>query len=159
MNHRKAAVLIATLKITMPDDFTQKIQRLADTTDSIIEKALEAGAEIVLTKVRANLAGAIGSGTKYPSQSTGELLGSLGVTPVKQDNVGALNLKVGFNEPRRKQTKAKGKRSYKKATNAMVASVLEHGRHGQPRGIRFLNVRKMGAQGRKRRYTAAPCRR
>lgn len=39
---------------------------------------------------------------------------------------------IGFNEPRREQNAAKGKRSYKVRTNAMIANVLEYGRHGQP---------------------------
>lgn len=41
-------------------------------------------------------------------------------------------VKVGFNEPRRKQSAAKGKRSYYFASNAMIANVLEYGKSGQP---------------------------
>jgi len=116
----------------MPDDFLNKITRLADKTDEVIEKALEAGGEIAYTAVLGNLHGAIGSNTIRDSQSTGELIGSLGVSPVKISNSGISNVKVGFNEPRRQQNKAKGKRSYQIRTNAMIANVLEHGRHGQP---------------------------
>ena len=123
---------MAVLTVKMPDDFTNKVSRLAEMTDTVIERALEAGSKIVLSQVKGNLSAAIGSGTKYPSESTGELLGSLGVSPVKVDNSGVSNLKVGFNEPRRNQGGGKGKRSYKVRTNAMVANVLEHGRHNQP---------------------------
>jgi hypothetical protein len=41
-------------------------------------------------------------------------------------------VKIGFNEPRRRQYAAKGKRSYYTITNAMIANVIEHGKHGQP---------------------------
>ena len=50
-----------------------KVSRLADKTDEILPKVLEAGAEIVEDKVRSNLQAVIGSGTKYESRdgSTG----------------------------------------------------------------------------------------
>ena len=65
----------------MPDDFLMKVSRLADKTDEILPKVLEAGAEVVEDKVRSNLQAVIGSGTKYESRSTGELLRSLGTSP------------------------------------------------------------------------------
>ena len=65
-----------------------KVSRLADKTDEILPKVLEAGAEIVEDKVRSNLQAVIGSGTKYDSRSTGELLRSLGTSPALQDRDG-----------------------------------------------------------------------
>lgn len=109
----------ATMK--MPEDFLLKLSTLGDKTDSIIESCLEAGSEVVLSKVKSNLESVIGSGTKYPSKSTGELVSSLGVTPAKVDNKGTHNVKIGFAEPR-----ADGK------SNAMLANIIEHGKHGQP---------------------------
>lgn len=123
---------MAKAELKMPEDFLLKLSKLSDKTDGIIESCLEAGSEVVLSKVKSNLQSIIGSGTKYPSVSTGELVSSLGVTPTKIDNKGIHNVKVGFNEPRRKQYKAKGKRSYNEITNAMIANVIEHGKHGQP---------------------------
>ena len=82
--------------------------------------------------MRGNMRAVIGSGTKYPSESTGELEASLGVTPAKVDRKGTHNVKIGFNEPRRKQYRAKGKRSYYAITNAMIANVIENGKHNQP---------------------------
>ena len=38
----------------MPEDFLMKVSRLADKTDEILPKVLEAGAEIVEDKVRSN---------------------------------------------------------------------------------------------------------
>ena len=68
----------------MPEDFLMKVSRLADKTDEIIPKVQEAGAEVVEDKVRSNLQSVIGSGTKYDSSSTGELLRSLGTSPALQ---------------------------------------------------------------------------
>ena len=119
-------------EIKMPDDFLLKVSRLGDQTDAIVTKALEAGGKIVLDKVRGNLRSVVGKGTKLPSRSTGELVDSLGLSPVKVNRQGGHDIKVGFNEPRRKQSAARGKRSYYSATNAMIANVLEHGKHGQP---------------------------
>ena len=109
----------ATMK--MPEEFLLKLSNLGDKTHSIIESCLEAGAEVVLSKAKSNLESVIGSGTKYPSEATGELVSSLGVTPAKVDNKGIHNVKIGFAEPR-----ADGK------SNAMIANIIEHGKHGQP---------------------------
>lgn len=123
---------MAKVDVKMPEEFLLKVSRLADKTDEIVEKALEAGGEVVLAKVKSNLHSVIGKGTKYKSKSTGELALSLGVSPVKVDRNGVHNLKIGFNEPRRRQYAAKGKRSYYTITNAMIANTIEYGRHGQP---------------------------
>jgi len=123
---------MAKVQLKMPDDFERRLTLLGQREDEIAERVLKAGAEVVLPKVKSCLSASIGRGTKTESRSTGELLASLGVSPMKQDRDGNNNVHVGFNEPRRKQYAAKGKRSYKQATNAMVANVLEYGRHGQP---------------------------
>ena len=103
----------------MPEDFLMKVSRLADKTDEILPKVLEAGAEGVESKVRSNLQAAIGSGTKEPSRSTGQLLSALGTSPALQDRNG--DVKVGFSEPRTDGD-----------SNAKIASVLEYGKSGQP---------------------------
>ena len=123
---------MAKVEVKMPEDFLLKFSKLGEKTDEIVESCLEVGSEVVLSKVRSNLSSVIGGGTKYPSESTGELEASLGVTPIKVDNKGVHNVKIGFNEPRRRQYAAKGKRSYYTITNAMIANVIEHGKHGQP---------------------------
>lgn len=124
---------MARAEIKMPEEFLLQLSRLGDQTDVVIPKVLEAGGEIVLAKVKGNLSAVIGHGTKSKSRSTGELLNSLGLSPAKQKRDGSgWDVKVGFNEPRRHQNTAKGKRSYHARTNAMVANVIEHGKHGQP---------------------------
>ena len=76
---------MAKVQMKMPEDFLMKVSRLADKTDEIIPKVLEAGAEVVEDKVRSNLQSVIGSGTKYDSRSTGELLRSLGTSPASRN--------------------------------------------------------------------------
>lgn len=105
----------------MPDDFLMKVSKLADRTDEILPKVLEAGAEVVESKVRSNLSAAIGKNTKLPSRSTGQLLSSLGTSPVLQDKNGDFNVKVGFSEPRSDGD-----------SNAKIATILEYGKSGQP---------------------------
>ena len=118
--------------ITFDDDFSKKLAALGSHTDEILEKAMSAGAEAALPIVRAELQSAIGGDTKVQSRSTGELVDSLGISPVMVNNNGITNVKIGFSEPRRHQYAAKKKRSYYTVTNAMIANVLEYGKHGQP---------------------------
>lgn len=112
---------MAKVNMHLPDDFLLKVSKLADKTDEIIPKVLEAGGEVVEAKVMSNLQTVIGSGIKEESRSTGELVSSLGITSAKQDKDGNFNIKVGFAEPR-----SDGK------SNAMIAGVLEYGKSGQP---------------------------
>jgi hypothetical protein len=69
----------------------------------------------VLAKVKSGLQSVLSG------DSTGELERALGVSPAKLDRNGNYNIKIGFAEPR-----ADGK------SNAMIANVLEYGKHGQP---------------------------
>lgn len=113
---------MAKVEMKMPEDFLLRLSKLADKTDAIIPKVLEAGGEVVLAKVKGNLSSAVGRGTKEPSRSTGELERALGLSPAKQKRDGSgWDVKVGFAEPR-----SDG------GSNAKIANVLEYGRHGQP---------------------------
>jgi HK97 gp10 family phage protein len=112
---------MAKVNIKMPEEFLSKVSRLANQTDVILPKVLEAGGEMVLNKVKGNLNKVVGSETKYSSRSTGELLASLGLSDAKQDRDGNFNVKVGFAEPR-----SDGE------SNAKIASIIEYGKHGQP---------------------------
>ena len=98
-----------------------KISQLGSNFDAVAESVLEAGGEVVLAKVKSNLAGVVGSGTKYDSRSTGELERSLGLSPAKLNRDGNHDIKVGFAEPR-----SDG------GSNAKIANILEYGKHGQP---------------------------
>ena len=112
---------MAKVDIKMPEEFLQKISRLGSEFDVVAESVLEAGGEVVLQKVQSNLSSVVGAGTKYESRSTGELVRSLGLSPAKLDKNGNHNVKIGFIEPR-----GDGK------SNAMIANILEYGKHGQP---------------------------
>lgn len=112
---------MATMKAKLPDELVAKLTRLGNKTDEVCEKALKAGAEVVEKAVASSLTDVIGKDTKYKSRSTGELQKALGVTPVKLDKNGEYNIKIGFSEPR-----SDGK------SNAIIANVLEFGKHGQP---------------------------
>ena len=98
-----------------------KVSTLAERTDEIIPKVLEVGGEVVKAKVKSNLQTSIGSDTKLPSRSTGELVDALGVSPAGIDRKGNYDVKVGFDEPR-----SDGE------SNAKIANILEYGKSGQP---------------------------
>ena len=112
---------MAKATMRMPDDFQKKLSKLGEKTDEIVSKVLESGGEVVLDKVKKNLKGVIGSGTKEKSRSTGELISSLGLSPTKLDRNGNYNVKIGFSEPRSDGD-----------SNAKIANILEYGKSGQP---------------------------
>lgn len=111
---------MAKVAFKIPEEFLLQLSKLESRTDEIIPKVLEVGGEVVANKVKSNLQAMIGNGIKEESRSTGQLISALGVTTAKQDKEGNYNVKVGFSEPRRD-----GK------SNAMIAGVLEYGKHGQ----------------------------
>ena len=112
---------MAKVDIKMPEEFLQKLSRLGSDFDEVAESVLEAGGEVVLSRVKGNLAGVVGQGTKYDSRSTGELEASLGLSPAKLNWDGNHDVKIGFVEPRKDG-----------GSNAKLANILEYGRHGQP---------------------------
>ena len=52
---------MATLKVKLPDDLMAGLERLSKQADAVVEKTLEAGAEMVEDKVRSNLKNVIGT--------------------------------------------------------------------------------------------------
>ena len=112
---------MAKVKVEMPEEFLRKLSLLGSKTDEIAGRVLEAGGEVVLSKVRSNLSSVIGSGTKYDSRSTGELARSLGLSPAKVNRDGNHDIKIGFAEPRSDGD-----------SNAKIANILEYGKSGQP---------------------------
>ncbi|MBP3479529.1 MAG: HK97 gp10 family phage protein [Oscillospiraceae bacterium] len=111
---------MAKADINFPDAFLEQLSRLGNQFDSVAESVLEAGGEVVLAKAQRNLATVVGTGTKYDSRSTGELVDSLGLSPVKLNKSGNHDIKVGFSEPRSDGS-----------SNAKIANILEYGKHGQ----------------------------
>ena len=125
---------MAKVDIKMPDEFLEKLSKLGAQTDEISERVLEAGGEVVLAKIRSNLASVVGKDTKVDSRSTGELERSLGMSKARVDRNGNHNIKIGFAEPR-----SDG------GSNAKIANILEYGRHGQP-AKPFLKPAKSAAK-------------
>ena len=111
---------MAKVKIEMPTQLLDQLAGIGNALDAAIPKALEAGGKVVLEKMKSNLRAVIGRGTKVKSRSTGKLAASLGVSPAKLDREGNLDVKVGFSEGR------------SNVSNAMLANLLEYGKHGQP---------------------------
>lgn len=120
---------MARAEYRLPDDFLDAIARLGERTDEIVPRVLEAGGQVVLEHVQRNLHSALSG------ESTGELERSLGLSPAKIDRDGNWNAKVGFDEPR-----SDGQ------SNAMLANVLEFGKHNQPPRP-FLKPAKSAARG------------
>ena len=112
---------MAKAEVKLPEELLNKLSRLGQNTDVVAEKVLRAGGKIVLDKVRDNLESVIGSDTKRKSRSTGELLSSLGLSPVLVNRNGNHDVKIGFAEPR-----SDGE------SNAKLANILEYGKSGQP---------------------------
>ena len=112
---------MARAEVKLPEELLTKLSRLGQDTDAVAEKVLRAGGKIVLDKVRDNLESVIGSDTKRKSRSTGELLSSLGLSPVLVNRNGNHDIKIGFAEPR-----SDGE------SNAKIANILEYGKSGQP---------------------------
>ena len=111
---------MAKISIRMPTAFMDQLAKASEKTDTAIPKALEAGGKVVFDKMKSNLSSAIGRNTKNKSRSTGKLLAALGVSPVKVNDGGNYDVKVGFAEGRGD------------ANNAMLANLLEYGKSGQP---------------------------
>ena len=113
---RRERELMARREIKLPDDLEKRLSHLADKTDEIIPKVLEAGGEVVLAKVRGILQSVLSP------NATGELENSLGLSPAKQKRDGSgWDVKIGFKEPR-----SDG------GSNAKIANILEYGKHNQP---------------------------
>ena len=112
---------MAKMAVSLPEELEQRLSRLGANFDPVAEKLLETGGRVVLAKAKENLSAVVGTDTKYPSRSTGELARSLGLTKVRLGSDGNHNIKVGF-APDRSDGKS----------NAMIAGVLEYGKRGQP---------------------------
>lgn len=119
---------MAICKINLPDEIYKAIEKLSDKTDEVIKSTLEEGGKVALDITKGNLRKSVTNSSK---RMTGELVDSLGMTKVRINSKGIHNIKIGFNEPRRKQYRAKKKRSYNLITNALIAGVLEYGKSGQ----------------------------
>ncbi len=113
---------MARASFKMPEDFLEKLSRLNDRFDDIAPKVLKAGAKPVFDQARRNLKSRIGEGTKYSSQSSGELLDSLEITEPVLDKNDNWRVRVG----------AQATLDSEGVSNALKAAVMEYGKSGQP---------------------------
>ena len=56
---------MAKAEVQLPEEMLTRLSQLGAKSDEIAEKMLEAGGEVLLSRVKSNLAGVIGKGTKY----------------------------------------------------------------------------------------------
>lgn len=113
---------MAKMDFRIPEEFLDKLSKLNDRFDEIAPRVLEAGAQAVLEKEKANLKEVIGKNTKHKSKSTGQLLSSLRVSTAWQDREGTWKVSVGIGDSKDSEG----------VSNAMKGMVLEYGKSDQP---------------------------
>ena len=124
-----------SIKFEMPEELMRGLNDVSRDFDNILEDTLHAGAEVIEKKMRSKLTNVIKAG----GRSSGQLLGSLGISPSRKNDDGNYDVNVGFNEPRQdkrgvttyKRKLKGGKISEYQLTNAMIANILEYGKKGQ----------------------------
>ncbi len=98
------------------EDFSDRLQAIAEGLTEIETEALYKGAGIITDEIRANLEKNL-RGSKY---SKGDLLESLGISPAKVDDKGDLDVHIGFG--------SKGKEYDRRGTsNVLKARAMENG--------------------------------
>ena len=92
--------LLARMTIKGLDSTIKMLEQLGEITQETAEYAVYEGASILADDVRKRLEGNL-IGSKH---TTGDLLDSLGITPIKMDENGVVNAKIGFSGYDRKGT-------------------------------------------------------
>ena len=106
---------MAKCTVNLPDDLAGKLSKLAENAEESTEKVLLKAGKDAVGHVKSALQKALSG------ESSGELLGSLGVSSVKVDRFGNYDVKIGFREPRSDGD-----------SNAKIANILEYGSPTQP---------------------------
>jgi hypothetical protein len=122
---------LAKAQLMMPSGFLEGIDSFERGFEDAAKQALMDAGAIVLDKMKPRLESVITG-----DRSTGELVQSLGVSPVKRDYLGNLNIKVGFTEPRSNN-----------GVNAKIANIIEYGSHEMHRQAKpFLKPTRTAAR-------------
>ena len=103
---------MAKMTVAGFDDYSKKLEKLGSSMPEVAKRAVKAGVNPLADEVRRQLENNL-IGSEY---STGDLLDSLGVTPVDVDKNGVYNAKVGFHGYDRKGV-----------ANALKARAMESG--------------------------------
>lgn len=109
---------MAKMSVSGLDEYIDKLSKLGSKMPEVAKRAVQAGVNPLADEVRKQLEKNL-QGSKY---STGDLLNSLGVTPVGVDKNGVYNAKVGFSGYDRKGV-----------PNALKARAMESGTSRQPK--------------------------
>ena len=109
---------MAKMSVSGLDEYIDKLSKLGAKMPEVAKRAVQAGVHPLADEVRKQLEKNL-QGSKY---STGDLLDSLGVTPVGVDKNGVYNAKVGFSGYDRKGV-----------PNALKARAMESGTSRQPK--------------------------
>lgn len=103
---------MAEMKVKGLDEYIDKLEKLGSKMPEVAKKAVKAGVNPLADEVRKQLEKNL-RGSEY---STGDLIDSLGITPVDEDKNGVYNAKVGFSGYDRKGV-----------PNALKARAMESG--------------------------------
>lgn len=98
---------MANITFKNGEEYLIRLGRLSDQSEEIIKKAIYPAADLVANKIRENLQAEINDPSsaavskkslykKKGQKSTGDLLDSLGITPIRKDGKGYWNAKIGF---------------------------------------------------------------
>lgn len=109
---------MAKMAVSGLDEYIDKLSKLGSKMPEVAKRAVQAGVNPLADEVRKQLEKNL-QGSKY---STGDLLDSLGTTPVGVDKNGVYNAKVGFSGYDRKGV-----------PNALKARAMESGTSRQPK--------------------------
>lgn len=109
---------MANMAVKGFDELSKKLSGLGAAMPTVAKNAVKAGVNPLADEVRKGLERNL-QGSKY---SEGDLLNSLGVTPVQMDKNGVYNAKVGFSGYDRKGV-----------PNALKARAMESGTSTQPK--------------------------
>ena len=113
-------------------DFSAQMEKLGEVPDKAAAEVLRAGAEVVRAAVIQSLKSVIGRDLKEKERSSGQLLSSFGISPVRAGTDFDYDIKVGVRPERAANVyrKKRGGKS-KPLTNGALAGILEHGKVGQ----------------------------
>lgn len=98
------------------EEYARKLSMLGKKSETVAKKALYKGANILADQMKSNLIKVIKAGD-------GDLVNSMGITPISVDKNGIINIKIGFDG-----YSGKGYKGFPKGTpNQLKARVLESG--------------------------------
>ncbi len=101
---------MARMTFMLGEEYGEKLLRVASSSEEIAKAAIDAGADILADEIRQNLTANLNDPESvskngsilfknYYNKTSGSLLKALGITPIRQDENGIWNAKIGFGDP------------------------------------------------------------